>query len=417
MSASLGPPCSRDLETLISGPGAVDRASGTRLTVLRPGAWVTGELRLLRRIGQGGMGSVWAAHHETLDREFAVKFMAPELAAIPESRARFKREAESAMRLRSPHIVQIVEYATLADGLPYIAMELLGGEDLHQRLARCGPLTLEETLEVVTQAARALEEAHALGIVHRDIKPENLFLTPRADGMLVKVLDFGVAADSAAPALHLTNTGVTLGTPIYMSPEQFISARIVDPRSDLWSLAVVAYLCLTGRAPFSGETFGAVCISVERRQVTPPSALRVGLPRALDEWFARAFSRSTQDRFQSAGEMAEALAAASDALVVDAPAEAPTKIDASESPTWPFAPSVAQALVLPAVLVKPSPRRLWAAPLFAVAVMLLVSTLGPRAHSADLRQPGTDAVITFAPETARTDAGIPERRAPRTRSR
>jgi serine/threonine-protein kinase len=351
------------------------------------------------------MGSVWAAHHETLGRDFAVKFMAPELAAIPESRARFKREAESAMRLRSPHVVQIAEHATLADGLPYIAMELLRGEDLHQRLTRCGPLTLEETLEVVTQAARALGEAHALGIVHRDIKPENLFLTPRAEGMLVKVLDFGVAAEVATPALRLTNTGVTLGTPIYMSPEQFISARTVDPRSDLWSLAVVAYLCLTGRAPFGGETFGAVCVSVERRKVTPPSAFRASLPCAVDEWFARAFSRGIQDRFQSAEQMAEAFAAASDASVVDAPVEAPPQIDASESPTWPFAPSVVQAPALSVVLAKPSPRRLWAAPLFAVAIMLVVSTLGPRAQSADLRASGRRAaLVTFAPETKRTEA-------------
>jgi serine/threonine-protein kinase len=353
------------------------------------------------------MGSVWAAHHETLDRNFAVKFMAPELAAIPESRARFKREAESAMRLRSPHVVQIVEHTTLADGLPYIAMELLSGEDLHQRLSRCGPLTIEETLAVVTQAARALEEAHALGIVHRDIKPENLFLTPRAEGMLVKVLDFGVAAEVATSALRLTNTGVTLGTPIYMSPEQFVSARTVDPRSDLWSLAVVAYLCLTGRAPFGGDTFGAVCVSVERRMVTPPSALRAGLPRAVDEWFARAFSRRIEDRFQSAGEMAAALAMASgpsvDASAKEAPAQAPGKIDASESPTWPFAPSVVQAPALSAVVVKPSPRRLWAAPLFAVAVMLVVSTLGPRAHSADSRPSGRHAtVVSLTAETART---------------
>ena len=276
---------------------------------LQSGWMVTENLRLVRQIGEGGMGSVWVAEHLTLDTEVAVKFMAPELAMHPDAVARFTREAKSAARMRSPHVVKIFDYGFQKGGIPYMTMELLEGEDLEERVSRAGRLSLKDTVEVVSQLSKALSEAHALGVVHRDIKPDNVFLMTCGDDFFVKMLDFGIAKSSGA-GVRVTNSGTTIGTPIYMSPEQILSAKDVDYRCDLWSLAVVAYYCLTGRVPFEGETFGAVCIAIDRGRMKLPSQLRSEVPRAVDEWFTKALARDMNARFRSAKEAADAFAAA-----------------------------------------------------------------------------------------------------------
>jgi serine/threonine protein kinase len=276
---------------------------------LQSGWMVTENLRLVRQIGEGGMGSVWVAEHLTLDTEVAVKFMAPELATHPDAVARFTREAKSAARMRSPHVVKIFDYGFQKGGIPYMTMELLEGEDLEDRVSRAGRLSLKDTVEVVSQLSKALSEAHALGVVHRDIKPDNVFLMTCGDDFFVKMLDFGIAKSSGA-GVRVTNSGTTIGTPIYMSPEQILSAKDVDYRCDLWSLAVVAYYCLTGRVPFEGETFGAVCIAIDRGRMKLPSQLRSEVPRAVDEWFTKALARDMNERFRSAKEAADAFAAA-----------------------------------------------------------------------------------------------------------
>ncbi len=282
---------------------------------LQSGLMVTDNLRLVRQIGEGGMGTVWVAHHLTLDTEVAVKFMAPELATHPDAVARFTREAKSAARMRSPHVVKIFDYGLQEGGVPYMTMELLEGEDLDERVSRAGRLSARETIEVVTQLSKALSEAHACGVVHRDIKPDNVFLMSCGDDFFVKVLDFGIAKSSGASAVRVTCSGTTIGTPIYMSPEQILSAKDVDYRCDLWSLAVVAYYCLTGRVPFEGETFGAVCIAVDRGRMVAPSELQRAVPRAVDAWFARALARDIGARFRSAKEMADAFVVAMGAPV------------------------------------------------------------------------------------------------------
>jgi len=235
----------------------------------------------------------------------AVKFMSGELADDPEWVARFGQEAKLAARIKSAHVVNVLDYATTPAGLPYIVMELLLGTDLEMRFQAGAPLSFEESSRVLVQICKALAKVHAFGIVHRDIKPENVFLSDN-DGMLfIKVLDFGIAKDHANRESD-TVPGTTMGTPSFMSPEQIFRPKEVDHRSDLWSTAVVAYRCLTGTLPFEGDTFGTMCLSINQNKVAAPSTLDPTLPRGLDAWFKKALCLDPAARFQSASDMASA---------------------------------------------------------------------------------------------------------------
>jgi serine/threonine protein kinase len=270
------------------------------------GLRVADNLSLVRPLGQGGMGSVWVADHLTLETQVAVKFISAELRGQEEAVSRFQREASAAAHIKSPHVVQVFDHGLTDTGIPYIAMELLDGEDLGRRLGRMGALPLPLIAEIVTQMCRALSRAHSLGIVHRDIKPDNVFLSEADGELLVKVLDFGIAKRVNDHSLVKTGTGMMLGTPSYMSPEQMLSTKAVDLKSDLWAAGVVTYHMLTGNLPFHAETLGALCVAIERCEFTAPSALRNRLPRAVDAWCARALARDPNQRFGSAREMAEA---------------------------------------------------------------------------------------------------------------
>ena len=198
-----------------------------------------------------------------------------------------------------------------------MVMEYLEGEDLETRLHARGHLSLEEAATIVLQTARALEKAHEQGVVHRDIKPENIFLCDgNCDEPFVKVLDFGIAKTANDGSIRVTNTGATLGTPSFMSPEQMLSAKNVDYRCDLWALAVVAYYAVTGKLPFEGETYGAICLAVNRGRFRLPSRHRKSVPDSVDAWFRRALARNPKSRFNSAREMGEAFAAAVDGVPV-----------------------------------------------------------------------------------------------------
>jgi serine/threonine-protein kinase len=271
------------------------------------GQLVTPTLRLVRALGQGGMGSVWVADHLALHTQVAVKFMYAKFAQNADFVRRFQTEAIAAAAIKSPHVAQVFDHGISDDYEPYIVMELLEGEDLRSRLKRTGPLTPAELAPIVTQVCKALARAHQIGIVHRDIKPDNVFLMNMGDELFVKVLDFGIAklADDDT-AGGFTMTGNTLGTPYYMSPEQLLSSRAVDFRSDLWSLGVVVYQALTGARPFRGETIGAVSVAVNAGSFPRPSMARPGLTPALDAWIQRALQREPSARYASAKEMAEA---------------------------------------------------------------------------------------------------------------
>ncbi len=295
------------------------------------GQIIAGKYQLVELLGKGGMGSVWRAKHLTLLSQVAVKVIKPDVAKNNANAiARFLREAKAAAMLRSPHVVQVLDQGQEGD-IAFIVMELLEGENLHQRLKRDGKLSPEVTQLVMTHVGRAIARAHETGIVHRDLKPENIFLVKNEDEILAKVLDFGVAKTSLV-ALNQTGrpdtqTGTVLGTPYYMSPEQATGQKEVDLRTDLWALGVIAYECLLGARPYSSTTFGELVLQICGRPPPVPSE-HGEVPPGFDAWYARSQERDPEDRFQSAKEM---IAALKDAL--SRPAE-----PVSDTPTTRAAP-------------------------------------------------------------------------------
>jgi eukaryotic-like serine/threonine-protein kinase len=265
----------------------------------KPGEILGGRYRLIRPLGHGGMGSVWYAEHLSLNASVALKLIdapaAPDLVATE----RFLREARLAAALRSPHVVQILDYG-LDAGAPYIVMELLEGESLAARLGRLGRLSAAETARMIQHIGRAMTRAHEAGIIHRDLKPDNVFIVRNDDEEVYKVFDFGIAKVEA-PALlaGATRTGSLLGTPSYMSPEQAEGVRNIDNRADIWALGVIAYRCLLGRLPFAETTLPQLILAICARPMPIPSR-QAPVPEGFDAWFARACARSPADRFDSA---------------------------------------------------------------------------------------------------------------------
>jgi len=270
------------------------------------GKVIASKYRLERPLAAGGMGTVWVARHQDLDVDVAIKFMSPELLDDDVVRHRFKREARAAAQLKGPNITQIHDYGA-HDGAPYIAMELLEGEDLQAVIERADRPGLAWVCAVVVQLCRGLTLAHDAGIVHRDLKPSNVFLSRSGDLQLVKVLDFGVAK-LTSPGLnveHGTASGTLVGSPRYMSPEQATGER-VDHRSDLWSLAVLIYELLTGVNPFDAHSLGKIITLICVDEIDSPRQHVNQLPEDIDAFFARAFARRREDRFSSAAELADA---------------------------------------------------------------------------------------------------------------
>jgi serine/threonine-protein kinase len=269
------------------------------------------------------MGSVWLASHLGLGIPCAVKFVEGEWRKQPEMVARFEREAKVEAQLRSPHVVHVLDHGVW-NGTPYIAMEYLEGDALAQRLERVRRLDFPATHRLVAHVARALTRAHAIGIVHRDLKPENIFLVPGDEGEIAKVLDFGVAKWSSDWAVdNVTKTGLLVGTPLYMSPEQARGTKQIDFRADLWSVAVITYQCLTGQLPFLSDGLGDLLAKIMFEPIPTPSAVMPSLPPEFDTWWQRAASRDVTQRFQSAKEMADTLAIALRVPTPIAVAEAP----------------------------------------------------------------------------------------------
>ena len=274
---------------------------------------VTPSVKLVRQLGEGGMGAVWIAEHLALRTQVVVKFIASGLTSNKEAQDRFSREAAAASQVKSPHVVQTFDHGITDDGTPYIVMELLEGRDLGQYLDQEARVPPDLVLEVVGQLARALDRAHERGIIHRDIKPGNIYLCDAGRGgeVFVKLLDFGIAKGVELPQVDSgTKTGSMIGSPFYMSPEQILGAKNIDHRSDLWSVGVVTFEMLTGRKPFDAETMGGLAIKIHSEPVPQASVINPDLPIAVDAWFMRALSRDVAARFSSAKEMAEDLARA-----------------------------------------------------------------------------------------------------------
>jgi hypothetical protein len=274
---------------------------------LAENAVVAERFRLNRQLGRGGMGTVWHATDLRLDIPCAVKFIEGDYAAMPEAQARFEREAKAAAHLRSPHVVQILDHGVW-QGTPYIAMELLDGEDLGKRLMTLGRMSARECCTIMTQVCRALTKAHGAGVVHRDLKPDNIFLVKDDDREIAKVLDFGIAkAKNQSLEGSTTKTGAMLGTPYYMSPEQAQGTKAVDHRSDLWSLGVIVFQALTGRLPFESEALGDLLVRIIVSPVPMPSQFVSDLPAGFDRWWQKASQRDPSLRYQSAKEFSDGL--------------------------------------------------------------------------------------------------------------
>lgn len=305
---------------------------------LAPGSIVSGRFQLGNLLGRGGMASVWQARHLALEIDVAIKFLESKWSDSDVMRARFIREATAIARIRSPHVVQVLDHGFTESRRGFIVMELLQGEDLGKRLQRTQRLGLSETMLLVAQACRGLGKAHAASVIHRDIKPENLFLTTEDDEFLVKLLDFGVAkATGGMDGASQTDTGQIVGTPLYMSPEQLLG-RFIDARCDLYSLATVAYRCLTGRLPFTAKHVGELLLAISSKTPPVPSAIDPSLPPALDAWFASMFAKDPSARCcQTVGEFAATFeaacrAAAANAAVVGGEPESAPSVDAATLP-------------------------------------------------------------------------------------
>lgn len=261
-------------------------------------------------LGAGGMGVVFAAHHITLQGQFALKFLSREGLANTQAIGRFKREAQATAKLKSEHAVRVFDVGTHANGLPYIVMEYLEGGDLGRLLRNAKQLPIAEAIDYLLQTCAAIADAHKAGIIHRDIKPSNLFCVTREDqSLMIKVLDFGISkvTDGLASEAGVTATGHFIGSPSYMSPEQMRAPDRVDLRTDIWSLGVVLYECLTAKLPFPASTLPEICLRVAQDPPIPPSAHRADLPPGLEAVILRCLEKDREKRFPTVNALAEAL--------------------------------------------------------------------------------------------------------------
>jgi eukaryotic-like serine/threonine-protein kinase len=282
--------------------------------------------RLVRPLARGGMGSVWQAEHLTLGSEVAVKIIDPGVASRNMGVPRFLREARALAALRSPYIVQVIDFGSEGE-IVYLVMELLEGRTLGQRLKAEGKLSVAETNRIMRQVCRAMSHAHERGIVHRDLKPDNIFLCDQSREHVTKVLDFGIAKPlgGVAAASSGTEAGAFLGTPSYMSPEQCLDSKDIDHRSDLWALGAIAYECLLGKRLFDGDVIGPLVVRI-CTEALPIASSDGALPAGFEAWLRKAMARNPADRFQSAADFSQSLA-----TLLDSVAESPKGVDSAET--------------------------------------------------------------------------------------
>ncbi len=273
--------------------------------MIAPGSVLGGKYLVERTLGEGGMGVVVAAKHLQLGHRVAIKMMLADGARNADALARFEREARAAAELASDHVARVTDVGHFEDGMPYMVMEYLEGEDLAVRIEREGALPIGDVMRMFIHACIGLGDAHAQGIVHRDIKPSNLFLSARRGGRVtLKVLDFGIAkANLTVSDHHLTRTSGMMGSPQYMSPEQLRDTKHVDARTDIWSLGASMYEALTGAPAFPAETLPELHVKILTEE--PSSALghRADAPRELDAILARCLTKDPRGRYASMHEL------------------------------------------------------------------------------------------------------------------
>jgi tRNA A-37 threonylcarbamoyl transferase component Bud32 len=271
------------------------------------GVVLSGTFRITRVLGRGGMGRLYEAEHTRLDRRFAVKVLHESQQRRRDSVARFRREARSLSRIRSPHVLRVVDVSKVPDGRAALVTELLEGEDLKTHLERIRRLAVSEAIPLARQLCRGVAAAHAEGVIHRDLKPSNLFLVSDADGKVhLEILDFGVAKLDGDD--DLTRTGAVVGTPAYMAPEQALGSKAVDRRADVYGIGAVLYRMLTGRAPYAGSEPARMLSRLLREAPTRPRSVEPSIPAGLEEVVQRAMARDPDDRYADALELERALA-------------------------------------------------------------------------------------------------------------
>jgi serine/threonine-protein kinase len=314
--------CPRDAVPLEDAPEGDDPLVGQVLG---------GSYEVTRVLGEGGMGRVYEARHRRLSgKRFAVKFLHQDLARMPEVVTRFQREAEAASGISHPNVVGVHDVNVTADGQPYIVAELLQGEELGEYLERAGKLPVGDAVRVVRQICRALGAAHESGVVHRDVKPENVFLTgdvSRLETATVKVIDFGISKVAAAGGQSLTKTGMVMGTPDYMAPEQARGDK-VDARADIYAVGAILYRALTGKKPFEGLDPMATLTAVLVQEPARPTSLNPDVPLALELVVQHAMAKDPTDRYATMDALERELAAF-DPELLSRPSAAPPPLESS----------------------------------------------------------------------------------------
>jgi serine/threonine protein kinase len=281
-----------------------------------------GNYTIVEKIGEGGMGTVYRAAHDTLGRSAAVKMLSEASSRDDEMVARLFNEARAATAIRHPGVVEIYDFGFLPDNTAYIVMELLEGESLADRLRREGGVAYRRALQIVRAVCRTLHVAHEYGIIHRDLKPENIFLVPDPEmpsGERVKLLDFGIAKGAGEPSRDaLTETGVVMGTPPYMSPEQCRGAPMIDRRTDLYALGCVLYELLCGRPPFSARSAGEIIAHHLYFRPRSPREHEPRIPRAVEELVLWLLQKNPERRPATAAQVAAAI---DEIAIADEPAQ------------------------------------------------------------------------------------------------
>ncbi|HVR01854.1 MAG TPA: serine/threonine-protein kinase, partial [Polyangia bacterium] len=276
------------------------------------GATLAGRYEILRRIGEGGMGAVYEARHTVIGKRVAVKVLLEKFLTKSDFVARLLQEARLASSIGHENIVDVTDFGTTDDGRSFVVMEFLDGEALSQLVMREAPLPVERSLRIARQVASALGAAHAKGIYHRDVKPENVYLVRRGEADFVKVVDFGISKavkqggnEEGAEVYRLTHTGLLLGTPLYMSPEQARGDEDLDHRVDIWALGIMMYECLTGEVPFRANNYLGIISQVLTHTAAPPSQVRpeLGIPDAVEAVVMRAMEKDRTRRYAAMADL------------------------------------------------------------------------------------------------------------------
>jgi serine/threonine protein kinase len=295
-------------------PPVTSQTVGIPLAVpFSPGDVVADKYEIIKVIGSGGMGYVVSATHIELGHQVALKFLRPELLVHQDLVVRFAKEARTAVMIKSEHVARVFDVGTLPDAGPFIAMELLEGQDLGRVVSERGALSVEAAIDYILQACEALATAHSLGIVHRDIKPENLFLSRSVPGVdVIKVLDFGISKlEVPEPPQHSRRPTVrstsAVGSPTYMSPEQIRAVDGVDARADVWALGCVLYELLSGSPAFDAPSLTQLAAKILERPPAPLRSIKPDLPPDLEWVVGHCLGKDADKRFQNVGELAAAL--------------------------------------------------------------------------------------------------------------